>query len=66
MRGYAQLTQEQRYQIEALHKAGHNQTMTASVLASHKSRVSRELQHNRGCRRYRSKQVPEKAIQRRH
>ena len=43
MSGYTQLTQEQRYQLEVLLKAGHNQTMIANILAIHKSTVSREL-----------------------
>jgi hypothetical protein len=33
MSGYTQLTQGQRFQVEALYKAGHNQTMIANVLA---------------------------------
>ncbi len=32
MRGYTQLTQEERYQIYVLKKAGHNQTVIASLL----------------------------------
>ena len=32
MSGYTQLTQGQRYQVEALYKAGHNQTMIANIL----------------------------------
>jgi IS30 family transposase len=40
MSGYTHLTQGQRYQIEALHKVGQNQTMIANVLAVHKSMVS--------------------------
>ena len=43
MSGYTQLTQGQRYQIEALLKTGHNQTSIARVLAVHKSTISREL-----------------------
>jgi IS30 family transposase len=65
MSGYTHLTQGQRYQIEALHKVGHNQIMIANVLAVHKSMVSRELQRNRGHRGYRRKQAHE-ALQRRH
>lgn len=66
MSGYTQLTQGQRYQMEALLKAGHNQTMIANVLATHKSTVSRELRRNRGLRGYRPKQAHEKAMQRRY
>ena len=66
MRVYAQLTREQRYQIEALLKTGHNQTMIAKVLSAHKSTISRELKRNHGLRGYRPKQAHEKAMQRRH
>ena len=66
MSGYTQLTQGQRYQLEVLLKAGHNQTMIANILAIHKSTVSRELRRNRGLRGYRPKQAHEKAMQRRH
>ena len=66
MSGYTQLTQGQRYQVEALYKAGHNQTMIANVLTVHKSTISRELRRNRGLRGYRPKQAHEKAMQRRH
>ena len=54
MSGYAQLTQGQRYQIEALLKTGHNQTMIAKVLSVHKSTISRELKRNHGLRGYRA------------
>jgi transposase, IS30 family len=52
--------------MEALRKAGHNQTMIATILSIHKSTVSRELQRNRGLRGYRPKQAHVKAMQRRH
>ncbi|WP_153041610.1 helix-turn-helix domain-containing protein, partial [Solemya velesiana gill symbiont] len=38
---YTQLIQEERYQIHALMKAGHNQTEIARVLGRHKSTISR-------------------------
>jgi IS30 family transposase len=53
MRDYTQLTSEERYQIEALLKADHNQTEIASVLKRHKSTISREVGHNRGFHGYR-------------
>jgi IS30 family transposase len=62
---YTQLTQEQRYQIHALLKMGHNQTEIADTLGIHKSTVSRELQRNRGKRGYRPKQAHQFALQRR-
>ncbi len=57
MSGYTQLTQAQRYQIEALLKAGHQQTEIAEVLGVDKSTISRELKRNRGLRGYRPKQA---------
>ncbi len=53
MRGYTQLTQEERYQIYVLKKAGHNQTVIASLLGRDKSTISRELRRNRGLKGYR-------------
>ncbi|MCH8157528.1 MAG: IS30 family transposase, partial [Nitrospinae bacterium] len=66
MRAYTQLTQGQRYQIEALLKTGHKQIMIARVLAVHKSTISRELKRNHGLRGYRPKQAHEKTIMRRY
>ena len=43
MRHYTQLTQEARYQIYALKRAGHSGSSIAEVLEVHKSTVSREL-----------------------
>jgi len=57
MRTYTQLTQGQRYQIEALFKAKLNQTEMAEILGVHKSTISRELKRNKGLRGYRSKQA---------
>ncbi len=54
---YTQLTREQRYQIYALIKAGHNQTQIAAVVACHKSTISRELRRNRGHKGYRPQQA---------
>ena len=48
MCGYTQFTQEQRYQIEALLKAGHDQTMIGQCTTAPKSTISRELKRNRG------------------
>jgi IS30 family transposase len=63
---YTQLTQGQRYQMEALLKAGHSQTKIATILSAHKSTVSREFVSNQGLRGYRPKQAHEKAMQRRY
>ena len=65
MRTYTQLTQEQRYQISALLKMGHNRTEIAAVIGAHKSTVSRELGRNRGQRGYRPKQAQQMASSRR-
>ena len=65
MRTYTQLTQEQRYQISALLKMGHNRTEIAAVIGAHKSTVSRELGRNRGQRGYRPKQAHQMASSRR-
>jgi len=63
---YTQLTQEQRYQISALLKMGHNRTEIAEVIGTHKSTVSRELGRNRGLRGYWPKQAHRKALSRRN
>ena len=61
MNDYTQLTREQRYQIYALQKAGHNRTTIARNLGVHKATVSRELSRNPGGRGYRPKQADELA-----
>jgi IS30 family transposase len=65
LRNYRQLTQEQRYQIHALMKAGFNQTEIASELGVHKATVSREMRRGRGGRGYRPQQAHELAVARR-
>jgi IS30 family transposase len=65
MRNYTQLTQEQRYQIYALMKAGHTQSETANLIDVHKTTISRELKRNRGLRGYRPKQAHQFALSRR-
>ena len=61
---YTQLTREQRYQIYALMKAGHNQSQIAVVVGCHKSTISRELRRNRGLKGYRPYQADELAYDR--
>ena len=56
---YKQLTREQRYQIYALQKAGHNRSAIARNLVVHKATMGRELRHNPGERGYRPKQADE-------
>ncbi len=62
---YTQLTQEQRYQIYALLKTAHSQTIIATVIGVHKSTISRELRRNRGQRGYRPQQAHRSAKERR-
>jgi len=62
---YAQLTQEQRYQIAVLKKAGHMQVDIARLIGVHKSTISRELRRNHGMRGYRPKQAHSLAVERR-
>ena len=61
---YKQLAREQRYQINVLKKAGHNQTQIAVLLGCHKSTISRELRRNRGQKGYRHHQADELALDR--
>src|ERR687897_1846239 len=61
---YTQLTREQRYQIYALMKEGHNQTEIAANIGYHKSTISRELRRNRGLKGYRPYQADEFAFDR--
>jgi len=65
MSGYTQLTQEERYQISALKKAGHNQSEIAILLGRDKSTISRELRRNRGLKGYRPRQAHNLALGRR-
>ena len=65
MRTYKQLTQEQRYQIYALLKMGHQQTEIGKCIGVDKSTISRELIRNRGQRGYRPKQAHSMAMSRR-
>jgi IS30 family transposase len=65
MRSYKQLSQEQRYQIEILKKAGKNQTEIAELLDVSPSTICREMQRNKGKKGYRPKQAQIKAVKRR-
>jgi IS30 family transposase len=65
MKPYAQLTQEQRYQIYALKKTGHTLSEIAAVIEMDKSTVCRELKRNRGRRGYRPQQAQALAVERR-
>ncbi|MDQ9089965.1 helix-turn-helix domain-containing protein [Pseudoalteromonas haloplanktis] len=54
---YKQLTQEERYQIYALIKAGNNQKQIADELTRSPSSISREFKRNKGLKDYRSNQA---------
>ena len=65
MKHYTQLTQDQRYQIYILMKAGFTQSETADLLGVHKSTISRELRRNGGQRGYRPQQAQQRCLERR-
>lgn len=65
MKHYTPLTQEQRYQIYTLMKAGLNQTEIANIVGVHKSTISHELRHNQGRRGYRAQQAYRFCLERR-
>ena len=54
---YTHLTQDERYQIAILSKAGHDRSDIAQVMNRHKSTIGREMLRNRGERGYRPKQA---------
>jgi IS30 family transposase len=61
---YTHLTQDERYQIAILAKAGHDQSAIAKLMDRDKSTISRELRRNRGLRGYRPKQAHQIALER--
>ena len=54
---YQQLTENERYQIYALKKAGHKQVEMAELLGRSPATISRELRRNGGLRGYRPRQA---------
>ncbi|MHB8872003.1 MAG: helix-turn-helix domain-containing protein, partial [Candidatus Doudnabacteria bacterium] len=52
MRCYAQLTQEERYQIYGHLKAGYNISEIAEEMGRHRSTISREIRRNKGKKRH--------------
>lgn len=54
---YTHLTQDERYQIAILAKAGHDKSEIARLMERHKSTIGREMTRNRGARGYRPKQA---------
>ncbi len=65
MKGYKQLTLEQRYGIYSLLETGHTQSEMARVIGVHRSTISRELKRNKGQRGYRCTQAHRNALARR-
>jgi IS30 family transposase len=63
---YTQLTQEERYQIYALKKAGHIQAEIAEIIGRDPGTISRELRRNRGLKCYRPQQAHDLALTRRY
>ena len=54
---YHRLTQEERYQIYALHKEGYKISVIGRKIGRDKSTISRELKRNKGGKGYRPKQA---------
>ena len=54
---YQQLTEQERYQIYILLKAGFNNKAIADQLGRHPSTISRETKRNRGLKGYRPAQA---------
>jgi len=54
---YTQLTENERYQIYAMYKAGHSQKYIADLLDRSHSTINRELHRNKGARGYRPAQA---------
>jgi IS30 family transposase len=63
---YKQLTQEERYQIEAYLKIGLQNKEIARHLGKYPSTIGREIKRNLGLRGYRPKQANQFAVDRRH
>ena len=66
MKSYTQPTQEERYHIYLLRKAGHSQAEIAKLLGRNRSTISRELVRNKGGRGWHPKQAQEFAESRSH
>jgi IS30 family transposase len=65
MKHDAQLTQEQRYPMDAYRKAGLSQTETAKKLRGNKSTISREIRRNHGWRGDRAQPAQKRCLARR-
>lgn len=62
---YKHLTQDERYSIERMRKAGYKQNAIAELLGRSEGTISREVRRNIGERGYRSGQAGDVAAQRR-
>lgn len=62
---YKHLTQDERYSIERMRKAGYKQNAIAELLDRSEGTISREIRRNMGKRGYRSGQAGDVAAQRR-
>lgn len=62
---YKQLTENERYQIHVMNKAGHSQKSVACLLGRSPSTISRELWRNHGLRGYRPAQAQRMSDERR-
>lgn len=62
---YKQLTREERYQIKALLKTGHNRAEITRTIGVHPTTIKREIECNRGQRGYRPEQAHRTAMVRR-
>lgn len=60
---YTHLTQDERYQIYILKKAGHKQSEIAEVMGRSRSTISREIKRNSGGRGYRPKQAQQRSLE---
>ena len=63
---YKQLTQEERYQICAQKKAGHDHATIAGIIDRNPGTISWELRRNRGLKGYRPQQAHNLALRRRY
>jgi IS30 family transposase len=65
MKEYSQLTLPQRYEISALHKAGHGRSQIARLMGVHRTTIARELKRNKSPNGYFAQAANQRAHQRR-
>lgn len=59
---YTHITQDERYQIAILGKAGHDKSSIARMMNRHKSTIGREMARNRAKRSYGSACEPVRTV----